>query len=186
MERAVSKFYFLVWMKWALRLTFNSIGSALFLALLIGLFMYVQNGMPTVTSAVQKALFDITRFWFMILWSLMLLLFLFRAFKGIFNDTLSGYKLELLTCPKEGKTTVIDVVGYGDLVKVWRKWFMLIIWLVGTQMIFALIIASLLSLYEHIFDWFNIYVLYGFILVAGYFSFMILPARCKRVELVKC
>ena len=173
-------------MKWALRLTLSSVSTAFFLALIIGLFMYVQNGMPLVTSAVQKALLDITQFWFMILWSLMLLLFLFRAFKGVFNDTLAGYRLELLTCPKEGKTTVIDVVGYGDLVKVWRKWFMLIIWLVGAEMIFALIFTSLLSLYTHIFDWFTIYILYGFILLAGYFSFMILPARCKRVKLVKC
>lgn len=142
--------------------------------------------MAPITRELKQALFEITKFWFLILWSVTLLLFLFRTLKTIFNNCQNGYKLQLLTCSKEGKTDVIEVVGYGDLVKVWRKWFMLIIWLVGAQMIIALLISYTINSYETIFDWFNIYVLYAFILLAGYFSFMILSVRCKRVKLVKC
>ncbi|MDF1884275.1 hypothetical protein JHD49_10010 [Sulfurimonas sp. SAG-AH-194-C21] len=182
----MSKFYLYLWLVWALRLTFTSVVSALILASIVSAYLYVSQGMAPITQELKTALFDITKFWFLILWSLTLLLFLFRTLKGIFNSCFNNYKLQLLTCPNEGVSAVIEEVGYGDLVKVWRKWFMLIIWLVGAQMIVALIFTYLFSSYDAVFDRFNIYVLYAFILSAGYFSFMILSVRCKRVKLVKC
>jgi len=186
LEKRVSRFYLYIWLHWVLRLTFSSVLSALVLATLISTYLYVSQGMQPITLEIREALFDITKFWFVILWSLTLLLFLFRTLKSVFNSCFNNYKLQLLTCPNEGKTEVIEEVGYGDLVKVWRKWFMLIIWLVGAQMIIALALTYAFSSYDAVFDWFNIYVLYAFILVAGYFSFMILSSRCKRVRLVKC
>ncbi len=182
----MSKFYLYTWLAWALRLTFSSVFSALVLAICISAYLYISQGMVPIILKLQEALFDITKFWFLILWNFTLLLFLFRTLKPVFNRCYNNYKLQLFTCPKEGETQVIEEVGYGDLVKVWRKWFMLIIWLVGAQMIVALIFSYALSETTAVFDWFNIYVLYAFILVAGYFSFMILTARCKRVKLVKC
>lgn len=186
LEKRVSKFYLYLWIVWALRLTLSSISSALVLAICVSAYLYISQGMAQLTPELQEALFDITKFWFLILWNFTLLLFLFRTLKAVFNRCYNKYKLQLLTCPKEGEIQVIEEVGYGDLVKVWRKWFMLIIWLVGAQMIVALIFSYTLSESTAVFDWFNIYVLYVFILVAGYFSFMILTARCKRVKLVKC
>ncbi len=186
LEKRVSKFYLYIWWRWALHLTFSSVLSSLFLATLISMYLYVSQGMQPITLEVKEALLNITKFWFVILWSLTLLLFLFRTLKSVFNSCFNNYKLQLLTCPNEGKTEVIEEVGYGDLVKVWRKWFMLIIWLVGAQMILALILTYAFSSYDAVFDWFNIYILYAFILLAGYFSFMILSVRCKRVKLVKC
>ena len=186
LEVRVSKFYLYIWAWWALRLTLQSITSALAIALSITLYLYISQGMAPFTPELQEALLEITKFWFSILWNFTLLLVLFRTLKGIFNNCQNNYKLQLLTCPKEGVSEVIDVIGYGDIVKVWRKWFMLIIWLVGAQMIIALIVSYLFSSYEAIFDWFNIYFLYAFILLAGYFSFIILSVKCKRVEIVKC
>ncbi len=182
----MSKFYLYLWAGWALRLTFFSISSALFLATILSGYLYIAQGMPFITDELKKALFDITKFWFLIFWTLTLLLFLFRTLKGVFNNCLNHYKLQLLTCPDEGVNEVIEEVGYGDLVKVWRKWFMLIIWLVGAQMVLALVVTYFFNTGTAVFDWFNIYVLYAFILSAGYFSFMILSVRCKRVKLVKC
>ncbi len=182
----MSKFYLYIWLHWALYLTFSSVLSALILATLVSTYLYLSQGMQPITVEVREALFNITKFWFFPLWSLTLLLFLFRTLKSVFNSCKNNYKLQLLTCPNEGKTEVIEEVGYGDLVKVWRKWFMLIIWLVGGQMIIAVILTYAFSSYDAIFDWFNIYILYTFILVAGYFSFIILSSRCKRVKLVKC
>lgn len=182
----MSKFYLYIWWHWALRLTLSSILSALLLATFICIYLYVSQGMQPITLEVGEALFDIVKFWFLPLWSLTLLLFLFRTLKSVFNTCKNNYKLQLLTCPDDGKTEVIQEIGYGDLVKVWRKWFMLIIWLVGAQMIIALFLRYIFSSYDSVFDWFNIYVLYAFILLAGYFSFMILSTRCKRVKLVKC
>lgn len=182
----MSKFYLLLWLKWAIRLTLSSILGAVVFSLLVTLAMYSFKDMPPLDDAVLAALFDIASFWFSILWSLTLLLFLFRGMKYIFNDCMNGYTMKLLTCQKEEKNELIEVVGYGDLVKVWRKWLMLLIWLVGAQMVVALVLTSLFSNFSGVFDWFNIYLLYGFILFAGYFSFMILSVRCKRVKIVKC
>jgi len=184
LEKKVSKFYLYIWAWWALRLTLLSITSALVLALAITFYLYVSQGMAPITAQMQEALLAITRFWFLILWNFTLLLFLFRTLKGVFNNCQNNYKLQLLTCPKEGKTEIIDVVGYGDILKVWRKWFMLIIWLVGAQMIIALILSYLFTSYEAIFDWFNIYFLYAFILLAGYFSFIILSVKTVYVLLL--
>ena len=94
--------------------------------------------------------------------------------------------MKLNRCMKKEKSETIDVVGYGDIKAVWRKWLMLMIWLVGAQMIIALVFTKLFTSYEAIFDWFSIYVLYAFILLAGYISFILLSSRCRLVAIKRC
>ena len=182
----MSRFYLILWGKWAFRLTLSTFFFASLLTLLITGLVYIQQGLTPLSHEVYRALLDIALFWFAVVWNIALLLSLFRGMKHIFNSCNGGYVLELFSCENEGKSELIEVVGLGDLVKVWRKWFMLLIWLVGAQMIFAVALSSMFSSVESVFDWFNIYVLYGFILVAGYFSFMILGSRCKRIRISKC
>ena len=181
----MSKFFFSIWLRWATRLTLESVLIALLLSLAITSYIYFRQGLPAFTSEVLYALVTIVQFWFGIIWSVSVLLSLFRGMKYIFNSCSGGLSLELLTCPKEEKSTPIEVVGYGDLVKVWRKWFLLLIWLVASQMVIVLILFYILGS-EDIFEWFSVYTLYAFILVAGYFSFIVLSARCKRVRISKC
>lgn len=182
----MSKFYFLLWLRWAIRLTLSTFVYGAVLSLLVTGYIYFKQGLPSFDEKVSLALFDIFSFWFMILGNIALLLALFRGMKYLFNRCHNGYVLELSSCPEEGSVELIENVGYGDLVKVWRKWFMLIIWLSGAQMIVALAFSALFFSSESIFSWFNIYILYGFILLSGYFSFIILGARCKRVRISKC
>lgn len=184
--RVVSRFYLHLWIRWAIRLTLCSVTLALVLSFLVTSVIYVFQGSQSMTTEVQLAIFEVFKFWFLILWGVSLLVALFRSIKYIFNICYAGHKLTLLSCLKEKNIEVLENIGYGDLVKVWRKWFMLIIWLVSIQMIIALFITYSFTDYEAIFEWFNIYVLYGFILVAGYFSFIILSKRCKRVRISKC
>ncbi len=179
----MSRFYFFLWLKWAFRVSFSSIALALILSLFITAFIYLKQGTPAFSSDVFNALYDITLFWFPILWSLTLLLSLFRSLKYIFNVCIAEYKLELLSCKLD---EVIEYIGYGDLVKVWRKWFMLIIWLVGIQMILSLVLTYFFTAFRGVFEWFNVYWLFVFILSAGYISFILLSSRCKRVKVVKC
>ena len=179
----MSKFYFLLWLRWAIRVSVMSMLLAIVIAAFITIIIYIQQGGVSLNTEVYTALFAIFIFWLPLSWSITLLLALFRSLKYIFNQCSNGYELKLLEC---NKTDVIEVIGYGDLVKVWRKWFMLIIWLTGTQMIIALGISSLFSLYSAIFDWFNIYILFIFILISGYFSFILLGGRCQKVKVVKC
>ncbi len=179
----MSSFYFFLWLRWSLRLTLCSVVMASLFAMFITLYIYINQGMPSLNSETFLALFDISKFWFPIVWSLTLLLALFRSLKYIFNSCISGYKLILYSCDLK---EILDDIGYGDLVKVWRKWFMLIIWLVGSLMILSLAYTYLFTSLSGVFEWFDIYWLFSFILVSGYFSFIFISHRCKKIKVVKC
>ena len=186
LRKAMNKFYFFLWIRWFLRLTFYSVLGASFLSFVVTFFIYVSHSLQSLTEEAYMALFSIFKFWFVIFWSITLLLALFRSLKYIFNSCANGYKLTLIRCHKDDANELIEVVGFGDLVPVWRKWLTLLIWLVGSEMILAIIFTQIFTSYDAIFDWFNVYVLYSFIGVAGYFSFLFLSARCKRVRVKKC
>jgi hypothetical protein len=175
-----------LWLYWLVRVVFSTIVLAILFASLFTLFLYIKEGLPTFNSQIAKALLDIWKFWFSISLNITLLIALFRTLKYIFNKPYFGYMLKLKKCYKEKGSGYIEVIGYGDLVKVWRKWFMLLIWLVGSFMVLALIVSTLFSSYQNLFDWFNIYMLYIFIFLAAYFSFILLANRCKNVKVVKC
>lgn len=179
----MSKFYFFLWLSWLLRVSLCSVGFATIISLLVSLFIYVNQDMPDLSTEVLSALFTVFKFWFPITLSFSLLIALFRALKYIFNTPTHGYEFKLLECNSQD---VLDAIGYGDIVKVWRKWFMLIIWLVTAEIIIAIVFIHFFTSFYGIMEWFNIYYLSIFIFIAGYFSFIILGARCKRVKLVKC
>lgn len=179
----MTKFYFFLWLRWSTRLILCSVAFASVFSILITLVIYASQGMSTIDAQVKAALFEIFLFWFALLLNATLLLALFRGMKYIFNRCISGYKLTLLCCNAKEE---LSVIGYGDLLRVWRKWFMLLIWLVGSLMIIALVFTYLFSSYSGVFEWFNIYWLYVFILASGYLSFIFMSARCKRVKVVRC
>ena len=186
----MSRFYFILWLRWAMRLTLCSVILAIILASVITTYLYFSQGRPSLNSEVLEALFDIFKFWLPLLWNFTLLLAFFRSLKYIFNSCINGYEFKLLTCSsvldKNANDEFIQTIGYGDLVKVWRKWFMLNIWLVGSFMILSLVYTNLFTSFSSVFEWFNIYWLFAFILISGYFSFILLGARCKKVKIVKC
>lgn len=182
----MSKFYLLLWVEWATRLTLSSLFYGVLSALGVTLFIYAKEGFGALDAESLEALSYIFMFWLSLLYNIALLIALFRSIKYVFNSPKNSYVMRLYSCPKDGKREMLEEIGYGDLVKTWRKWFMLLIWLVGAQMVVAVTLNALLSLSESTLAWFNIYVLYGFILVAGYFSFMILGSRCKQVRIERC
>ena len=174
----MTRFYLHLWWKWALRITLCSFSIATFFALGVTLFLYFYHGMQVLNVEVLDALQNIFLFWFMILWNGAFLLALFRSLKYIFNTCHGQYTLEIYSCTREK----ILEVGYGDLVKLWRKWMMSIIWLVGVEMIFMLVFSYFFNLH----DWLSVYVIYFFVLFAGYFSFILLISRSKQLRITKC
>jgi hypothetical protein len=139
--------------------------------------------MPIVNKDIFFALMSVFKFWFPIVWSMALLLSLFISLKYIFNSCDGKYSFRLLSC---NALDEIDPVGYGDLIKVFRKFLMLIVW---TSAIFVIVIFMFMKIFQgmdSLFDWFNIYWLYVFILISGYFSFILLPLRSKNVKVKKC
>ncbi|MDH4945280.1 hypothetical protein [Sulfurimonas sp. C5] len=170
----MKKFYFTLWLFWAFRVIVESIVLAVVLSLIITTVLYIKQGFVPLEQEVLNALFELFNFWFLITLNFAVLIALFRSVKYIFNRCFAGFTFKLLSCPN--KKEYIDVIGYGDLVKFWRKWFMLLIWLTAAFMIINLIL----------FDYYNIYVLYGAILLSGYFSFIFIGVRCKQIRIVKC
>jgi hypothetical protein len=144
----------------------------------------MKQGFPPLEPAVKAALFSIWKFWFAVMLNFTLLIALFRSIKFIFNHPYGSYVLRLQSCKNSAE--YIDPLGYGDLVKVWRKWLLLLIWIVGSFMILSLLFTWIFTSFNSLFDWFGIWLLYGFILIAGFFSFILLGSRCKAVRIVKC
>ena len=167
----MNKFYFFLWFGWAFRLTLNSLLISAVITFIITFFTYVNLGFVELDAKSIDALFDIYIFYFSIVFSITLLIVLFRSIKYIFNRCIYGYELKLLSCKGND---IMEHIAYGDLVKVWRRWFMLLIWLVGLCMIVSL------------FSFFNIYALFLFILLSGYLSFIILISRCKKIRVLRC
>lgn len=177
------KFYLKIWSAWALRVTIESILFALFLSLVITLFFYMQKGTPPLTSAVQSALFVIFKFWFTLSWSLGLLIALFRSVKYFFYRCHDGYMLVLHACDSTKK---IFPIGYGDLLKVWRKWFLLLIWMSALVTLFASLFLYFTSLERSFFAWFNLVSLYCIVLISGFAAFILMVARCKKTRIERC
>ncbi|MDY0116372.1 MAG: hypothetical protein RBR59_02220 [Sulfurimonadaceae bacterium] len=177
------KFYSLLWLRWAFWVTLLSISFAFILSFFGSFIIYLFQGMPTLEEEIIEALWSV--FWFLSapMWSFVLFIVLFIRLKFIFNTCTAKYQLRLLACDTKEP---LEVLGYGNIAKVWRKWFMGLIWLVVAITIVAIFIASFLFGQESLFDWFTIYWLYGFILMGGYFSFMLLGTRCKNVRIVRC
>lgn len=178
----MGRFYLLLWLRWLLRVSTCSLALAGFFSFLITLYIYIKQGIPEFSAIIATALVDVFIFWFPLVWSLTLLFALFRAIKYIFNRCINGYELKLFTCKQE----MIEDIGYGDLVKPWRKWLMLMIWLVVAQIIIGVGFATLLTHNTRLFDWFSIYWLYAFVMSSGYFSFVLLSVRCKQIKGRRC
>ncbi|EQB40172.1 hypothetical protein M947_03880 [Sulfurimonas hongkongensis] len=179
----MARFYFFLWLRWAVRLTLCSVAFAALFSFVVTFYIYVSQGMSALDRYIIQALLEVFIFWFALFLNATLLLALFRGMKYLFNTCIYGYKLTLLSCDAKEE---LKAIGYGDLLRVWRKWFMLMIWLVGSFMIISLVFTYLFSTYSGVFEWFNIYWLYLFILASGYISFIFMSARCKRVKVSRC
>ena len=177
------KFYILLWAGWAVRLTFFSVFWASLFSVFVTAFLYVSRGSISLSTEVIDALLEIFRFAFPIIWSITILVALFRSLKFLFNRCIAGYELKLLSCDAKA---YIEPIGYGDLLKVWRRWLFVIIWISATQMLLATAILYFIDSNLVISDWFNIYLLYGFVMISGYFSFIVLAGRCKSIKVLQC
>jgi len=170
-KKKMTRFYFFLWLKWAYKLSLNSIGISVFITFLITFLTYAKLGFVSLDSEVFNALFKVYKFYFSFVFSITLLVVLFRSIKYIFNICIYGYELKLLSCDKQ---EIIQIIGYGDLLRVWRKWIMLLIWLVAICMIITM------------FSFFNIYALYLSLLFSGYLSFIIMISKCKKIKVIRC
>lgn len=176
----MTRFWFRLWLSWVIRFTIESVLLASLFSLVATLVIYFLKGATSLNSDVMMALVDIFRFWFVIFWSLTLLISLFRGVKHFFNRCHNGYVLKLLTCKGD---EIIETVGYGDISKVFRKWMMAMIWSVSALMILSF---SITYTFADSYHWYNIYVLYLFIIISGAITLPLMGSRCKRVKLAKC
>jgi hypothetical protein len=176
-------FYSFIWFRWAMRVLLESSVFAVVFSLLITCIIYFQKGFPHVDTTVYEALEDIFLFWVAIVWNVSLLLALFRSLKYIFNFCKNGYMYRLLDCKTQ---EYIDPVGYGDLVPIWRRWFLSLIWISAAEIVIATAIMRVFFGYTSVFAWMGTFELLIFVLIAGYFSFVLLGSKAQKVKVVRC
>ena len=177
------KFWFLLWLDWLVFVTVSSLFFAAFFDFIVIFCIYIFKDMPTLDSVIIGALSDIWLFWFAFIWSATLLLSIFLSVKRLFNKCYNGYKLQILTCTE---FEVIDIVLLGDTVKIWRKWLMVLIWGVASEILFVSVVRYFLNFELDFWVWFDVGCLYLFILLAALASLPLMAARCKRVRLSSC
>jgi len=180
------RFYSVLWFFWMLRMLLVSILLTSIFSLLVTFSLYMKQGMPAFDIEIYEALFDIFSFWFLVLLNFTIPIALFINAKYLFNHCINGVCLKLLACEKDTQTQTIEIIGYGDLVKVWRKWLLLIVWNTAILMLLSVVYSYLFTSYDSIFDWFSVYLLYFFILASGFFSIILLASRCKSVRITSC
>lgn len=134
------------------------------------------------SNEVMSALKDIALFWFALIWSLTLLIALFLVVRRLFYRCIDHRQLTLRSC--SGRES-IKIAGMADVVKVWRKWLMAIIWATAAQIIIVVALHYLLGI-DALFSWFSVYWLYLFVLIAGLLTLPLMEARCKLVRVGRC
>ncbi|MBN2782533.1 MAG: hypothetical protein JXQ66_04775 [Campylobacterales bacterium] len=179
----MNKFYLFIWIIWLKKLIISSVLLTTFLSLAITLSIFFFKSSLNFDENILDALFDIFLFWFAFSSNFTILIALFINLKYIFNRCENNYMFKLLECNSK---EFIEVIGYGDLVKVFRKWFMHLIWIVSSFVILSLFVANIFFDYQNLFDWFSIYYLYGFMSLAGYLSFIVMGSRCKKIKIIRC
>jgi hypothetical protein len=167
------KFYLLLWRTWLVRFVACSVFLAALLAGVVSLFLYVKAGMIKLDTNTIDAMKDIFVFWFGVFFAFSILFALFRSLKFIFGKCFDGYELKLLEC---NRVDIVEQIRYADLIRVWRKFFMLLIWIVAFEMMLFYVWRNSL----------NIYALFGFVILGGFFVFVLLLARCKKIKVIKC
>lgn len=180
----MSRFYFFVWLYWVVRVVACGVVSGAILAALVTAVLYINKGLPPLTDEVWQALWQIFLFWLTILLNLSILFALFRSAKYLFNRCHAGYKFVMMACQKEQK--IIEAVGYGDIVKFWRKWLLMLVWIVASMTLFSWVVSLAFIKFGSFFEYFSVWWLYGFILLAGYPSFVLIGSRCKQMRIKRC
>lgn len=180
------KFYLYLWFFWVLRMFLVSITLSAFLSFFITSYFYLTEGLPALESEILTALFKIFTFWFLLLLNLTILIALFINTKYLFNNCINRLCLRLQGCKKEDEGVFLQSMSAWDLVKVWRKLLLLIVWISAIFVLLSFFIFYFLSSEGSFFEWLSVYHLYGYILISGFFAFTLLGSRCKDVSLRLC
>lgn len=180
------RFYLFLWLEWIVRMFIVTLLFTSIMSLVITLFLYISREMPPLSGEIYRALFEIFRFWFLLLLNIAIPLALFINVKYLFNSSYGGICLRLLSSIKDGEVEVIDTIGYGDLVQVWRRWLFYIVLGSSLLVLLSALFTYLFTQYDSLFDWFSVYTLYLFVTLSGLFSIVLLTKSFKALRLERC
>ncbi|MBN2896974.1 MAG: hypothetical protein JXK05_13905 [Campylobacterales bacterium] len=127
----------LYWLWWVL--LYSVAVAAATAAVLVGV-IYVLKGAPALDADVYGALEAIARVVFVPLWCAALLWAHLMVTRRLFACCLGGRRLILLTCKGDER---IYPVGLGDVLPVWRRFLMLIVWIVAVEVLLLVGVTSL-------------------------------------------
>lgn len=177
------KFWFFLWLRWAVYVSFSSLLVALLLSVLLTSAIFFIKSNLVFTEETLLALVDILKFWMPIMWSLSFVFTLLWSLKKLFNVCINGYQLQLYDC--DGKTTLSEI-AIKNLRKLWRKWLFALIWTSATLTVLSVLLVYLFTLSSSLFGWFSVYWLFAFVMVSGFITLPLMAARCKMVKVVAC
>ncbi len=176
------KFWFSLWVYWGFWLSLFSLAFGVAGSMLITLGLYLLKGMPSLSPEIWQALADVFTFWFKIVWSVGLPLGLLLVVKRLFYRCYDHFQMHFLQCPSR---TELRDLSVRDTTKLWRKWLFSLVWIVATQIIIVVAVHYFRGA-ESLMGWFNVYWLYGFILIGGAVTLPLMGARCKMVQVKRC
>lgn len=104
---------------------------------------------------------------------------LLSALRVIFYYCTSGFMLGILACGKEELSLLKQLA-------LWRRWLFVMIWIVGLFGVMGAVFLKLFIDDSSFFEHFTLLNLYGALIIAGYFSFILMAAKCKKIELRRC
>ena len=177
------RFWVGLWWRWALWVTLISLLWAAGASVLLTFGLYLYKGMPPLEKGVVTALGDIARFGFPVFWCFAFLAAFFRSVRRLFGHCIDHFRLTLLSCDGE---TRIENPGSADTVRVWRKWFFVIIWAVAAEVIVAALLHFPFASGGGAMGWFSLYWLYLFVLLAALATLPLMGARCPFVKVERC
>ncbi len=176
------RFYFLLWLHWVGVLLLQSIGSAFLLTLIFVAWIYFSKDVA-LNKDVIDALVSLFSFWFWVIWSATFVASLFFAFKSFFNHCYAGYVLKVIDCNSH---VALEHIGYSDLIQIWRKWLMLLIWITAFFIIVLSILLYALFEIQTLFSWLNLTIMIVLAICSAFFALFFLRFRTQKIRVERC
>lgn len=144
--------------------------------------IYLLKGAPQLDTSVYGALEAIARVAFVPLWCAALLWAHLMVTRRLFSCCLGGKRLILLTCKGDER---IYPVGLGDVLPIWRRFLMLIVWTVALEAVLVVGIAALFggfSITTHL----SAPMLGVMSAFGALAALLVMLRRCKRIRITQC
>ncbi len=174
--------YLRLWLYWLFWLFLYSLVAAVLVDMVLVGSIYLIKGAPSLDEQVRRALGSMVLTIFGPLWSMVLIGTQLIVLRRMMQRCFGGKRMILLTCKGDER---IWPVGLGDVLSVWRRWVVLIAWMVMIETVLVIGGRSLLGM-SVIGGGLDIPTVGIMIVLAVSLSLPLMMIRCRRIRVSKC